>query len=358
LKLPPKYHDVLRSVLYEQDIFYPENLRRQFSGLEPASQSTGQLMGSTLSFPILCAVNLCAYWSALEEYTGRQFRPHELPVLVNGDDILFRCDDRLYGIWLRNVRDVGFELSLGKNYVHPQYLTVNSELYFFDSKKRSFYRQGCLNAGLLTGQTKVTGRMGAKLAPLWDYFNEVTRHAVDPCRAARRFLHYHGESIRNLTQAGKYNIFVSPMKGGLGFQIPEGYETRVTPFQRRFACFMDDQLRHFPDKFQKLSLIQERPKNIPRYHHEPKYIVQPRYGPYEEGVVPLKDTTVSLPILAARLEIDIQSDLRVRFPKREVLERFRSRNWRQQKKAIFSDRFRLMEYIGVRDVVSAAFVSH
>jgi len=62
--------------------------------------------------------------------------------------------------------------------------------------------------------------------------------------------------------------------------------------------------------------------------------------------------------LAARLEIDIQSDLRVRFPKREVLERFRSRNWRQQKKAIFSDRFRLMEYIGVRDVVSAAFVSH
>jgi hypothetical protein len=356
--LSPKYQDVLRSVLYEQDINYPENLRRQFPGLEPVRQETGQLMGSTLSFPILCTVNLCAYWSALEEYTGREIDVQDLPVLVNGDDILFRCDDRLYGIWLQKTRDVGFELSLGKNYVNPDYLTVNSELYFFDKKKRSFHRQGCLNAGLLTGQTKITGRMGAKLAPMWDYYNEVTRWAVDPVRATKRFFHYHSESIKNLTGDGKFNVFVSPMKGGLGFKKPEGYETQVTPFQRRYASFMDDQLRHDPENFEKLSLIQERSKNIPRYYHKPKYIVQPKFGPYEEGVVHLKDTTVSLPILAARLDVDIQSDLRVRLPKKETLNKFRSRNWRQQKKAIFVDRFRLMEYVGVREVVPTGFLTH
>jgi hypothetical protein len=148
------------------------------------------------------------------------------------------------------------------------------------------------------------------------------------------------------------------MKGGLGFKKPEGYETQVTPFQRRYASFMDDQLRHDPENFEKLSLIQERSKNIPRYYHKPKYIVQPKFGPYEEGVVHLKDTTVSLPILAARLDVDIQSDLRVRLPKKETLNKFRSRNWRQQKKAIFVDRFRLMEYVGVREVVPTGFLTH
>jgi hypothetical protein len=118
---------------------------------------------------------------------------------VNGDDILFRCDDQLYRIWLRKVSEVGFELSLGKNYVHEDYLTVNSQLYFHDKKRDMFIQQGVLNAGLLTGQSKLTGRAGVRVAPLWDYFNEVVRGAVDPVRAKRRFLYYYREGIESLT---------------------------------------------------------------------------------------------------------------------------------------------------------------
>jgi hypothetical protein len=354
--LPPKYQEVLRSVLYEQDIYYPKRIVKKFPELSPDGQQTGQLMGSTLSFPILCVVNICAYWSALEEYAGREFDVQELPVLVNGDDILFRCDDRLYGIWLKHVSNVGFELSLGKNYVNPNYLTVNSELYFHDKKKRQFYRQGSLNAGLLTGQSKITGRMGVKLAPVWDYFNEIAKFSLDPERAKRRFLHYHREVIERITQKGKYNLFITPLKGGLGF-TPVG-EIRATAFQRRFASFMDDQLRQHPDEFHKITLIQERPDDKPRDFHNPKYIVQPKMGPYEEGVVGLRDTTWSLPPLAARLGIDIQSDLRVKHPKRETMDRFRSRNWREQRKAIFSpDRVRLMEYEGTRKLIPSGFLS-
>jgi len=236
---------------------------------------------------------------------------------------------------------------------------VNSQLYFHDKKRDMFIHQGVLNAGLLTGQSKVTGRHGAKLAPLWDYFNEVTRGAVDPVRAKQRFIHYHKINVENITQKGKFNLHAAPMKGGLGFD-PVG-ETKFTSFQRRFADFMDHQLRNDPEHFQKISLIQERPINVPRSYHNPKYIVQPKYGPYEEGVVDVKDTTIRMPILSSRLELDsdhdFQSQMRVRFPKRGVMETFRSRNWRQQKGAISRDRFRLMEYVGTRPVGPMGFTT-
>jgi hypothetical protein len=345
----PKYQDVLRSVLYEQEIHYPEGATKKSAGkLDPFMQRTGQLMGSTLSFPILCAINLCAYWAALEELTGREFDVHDLPVLVNGDDILFRTDDRLYEIWLRKIAEVGFELSLGKNYVHPNYLTVNSQLYYFNEKKSLFIPLGYLRAGLLTGQSKITGRQEAKAAPLWDYFNKVTRDALNPIRAKKRFISYHRETIERLTQKGKWNLFASPMKGGLGFEPVEGDKLRFTPFQRRWADYMDWKLRNDPDKFGTISLIQPRSsKDGPRVLHNPQLIVQPKYGPYEEGVVEIKDTTIPLQILAARLEIndadDMKSSLRVKFPKKETLEEFRSRNWRQLKGSLSCDRFRLME---------------
>lgn len=356
--LPPKYQEVLRSVLYEQDIFYPETLSKVHAGLEPAQQQTGQLMGSTLSFPILCTVNLCAYWAALEEHTGKEIKPRNLPVLVNGDDILFRCDDRLYRIWLRKVTEVGFELSLGKNYVHEEYLTVNSQLFHhrktigdYGHLCHVFQPCGVLNAGLLTGQSKITGRQGAKMAPLWDYFNEVTRGAIDPARAKMRFIHYHRKTVEELTQNGKFNLHITPMKGGLGFD-PVG-ELKATAFQRRFATFMDDKLRNDPNNFHKIAIISNATKiKVPTIHHNPKYIVQPKYGPYEEGIVQVQDKTINLPILAARLEMDnlhdFTSEMKVRHPKRKLMEEFRSRDWRQQNGAIYRDRYRLMEYIGER----------
>jgi len=163
-----RYRAVLRSVLYEQTIHYPDS-QNHWGDLEPLAQTTGQLMGSTLSFPILCSVNIVAYWAALEEYTNTTISLRDLPVLVNGDDILFRADDRLYALWLKHIDSVGFTLSLGKNYVHPTILTMNSQVFHYHNG--GFTALPFLNTGLLTSQSKITGSTDAQSMPIWACYN-------------------------------------------------------------------------------------------------------------------------------------------------------------------------------------------
>jgi hypothetical protein len=128
-----KYREVLRSVLYSQEVSYPAEFEKMAEekglDLKPFLQKNGQLMGSVLSFPILCYVNLVCYWQALEQRFHRKFNPRHLPVLVNGDDILFRADSELYRLWKKSISEAGFELSLGKNYIHPKVCCICSEFF-------------------------------------------------------------------------------------------------------------------------------------------------------------------------------------------------------------------------------------
>lgn len=89
------------------------------SGIKPALQESGQLMGSLLSFPLLCLLNDCT-----AQAIG--LRPHQY--LINGDDILMRGPANLYPKWREVVGQYGLTLSPGKNYIHPVYGTVNSQL--------------------------------------------------------------------------------------------------------------------------------------------------------------------------------------------------------------------------------------
>jgi len=102
-------------------------------------QQWGQLMGSPSSFPILCLINLAATKVAYEEY----FREigvlgkkeycvlEELPMCVNGDDILFWCySQKHYDTWKEVTKQCGLKFSLGKNYTHKRVAIINSELYF------------------------------------------------------------------------------------------------------------------------------------------------------------------------------------------------------------------------------------
>lgn len=89
------------------------------SGLKPTLQRSGQLMGSLLSFPLLCLLNDCTAQScglSPESY------------LINGDDILMRAPESIYPLWKEKVEDFGLELSLGKNYIHKRYGTINSQI--------------------------------------------------------------------------------------------------------------------------------------------------------------------------------------------------------------------------------------
>lgn len=78
-------------------------------------------MGSLLSFPLLCLLNDC---------TAKAINLPSSKYLINGDDILMRAPKDSYTTWKQEVKKFGLSLSLGKNYIHSSYGTVNSQLIY------------------------------------------------------------------------------------------------------------------------------------------------------------------------------------------------------------------------------------
>lgn len=117
----PKYGNILDSYKYKY-----EDLGEQM-------QRNGQLMGSILSFVILCVANYAAYVHSLETFYGRKFTVQEVkeekPVAVNGDDILFCAENSFYAHWRNVIQSFGFEPSIGKNLFSDEILQINSALF-------------------------------------------------------------------------------------------------------------------------------------------------------------------------------------------------------------------------------------
>jgi len=119
-------------------------------------QLAGQLMGSIVSFPILCLVNLVSFLlfrpegdAILEaikapvnisdrdplkgmrtaDYTKVWNILKDLSVVgINGDDIVFKGTPEEENAWIRGVEVVGGVVSRGKTLRNPVYFTVNSEI--------------------------------------------------------------------------------------------------------------------------------------------------------------------------------------------------------------------------------------
>lgn len=90
-------------------------------------QQSGQLMGSLLSFPLLCLANYLTFKWAV---------PRKVPLKINGDDIVFRGTVEEQKRWYSEVHSAGLVLSKGKTLVSKGYFSLNST--FFRSCK-----QGC-----------------------------------------------------------------------------------------------------------------------------------------------------------------------------------------------------------------------
>lgn len=313
-----EFRHQLTRILYEQIITYPVD-----SGVEPVVQKNGQLMGSVLSFPILCVINLFAYIQAhpnADKIVRSIQLIRSLAVRINGDDILFRCSDEFYERWKHQISLVGFSLSLGKNFIHYRFLTINSqpiELLDYtlaagdkpvpavlstdslltlhktvewglideddgeegfklllqqqkevDCQRRNimFDRNqflidnfpddavnnytgnqafvnllGFINVGLLTGQSKVTGRDYLTSLPLSCWYSECVLKSMNPIRSHKYFLKYHLKDIQKQTQMDSItlNIFAHPLKGGLGFPLPLGLNPGFSDEQRRVASALE-----------------------------------------------------------------------------------------------------------------------
>lgn len=271
------------AILDPQVLVYPKE-----SGVRPVLQQNGQLMGSVLSFVILCIVNFWTYFRTLPQklrglILSGKFSLRKLPVLVNGDDILFMSGPERIDMWITSGKQIGFQLSVGKNYIHPNCVTINSlPIYInrhdydfkpttivplFDERKfkswadldeeftrlgdqySKFYGPrtfvpapdvkvyGFLNVGLLVGLSKTSSGVRDSTFPLSSWFASATLGAFRPDLAANWFLYYHRNEIKRQTKFGSFtlNLFAHPLLGGLGFPIPPHFEVHYTESQRNLA---------------------------------------------------------------------------------------------------------------------------
>lgn len=133
--------EVILDTLLRSSVFVPQNvkaaavralrpiLRRDLDpkqildGVEEEFEvTTGQMMGSYLSFPLLCLQNYLAFrWSL--RGTGLKY----VPLLINGDDILFQLDGH-FDRWQSCLAPVGLTVEPTKTSVEDNWGTINSTL--------------------------------------------------------------------------------------------------------------------------------------------------------------------------------------------------------------------------------------
>jgi len=88
-------------------------------------QTSGQLMGSLLSFPVLCLVNAFTIGDTLTTVPG----------YIHGDDILAKVNVTKLRKWKKLAPQCGLSLSIGKNYVSRDWGSIDSRIIFRDGSQ-------------------------------------------------------------------------------------------------------------------------------------------------------------------------------------------------------------------------------
>lgn len=97
----------------------PHDIR--YPGGEVGKQTSGQLMGSLLSFPLLCFLN---------DFIVSRSGFKEGMYLINGDDVVACGSKDVIDTWKCNAPKVGLDLSIGKNFIDQHFCCVNSQLFY------------------------------------------------------------------------------------------------------------------------------------------------------------------------------------------------------------------------------------
>jgi hypothetical protein len=117
-----------RKALTGHEIHY---LRKDLDA-PPLRQRNGQLMGSILSFIVLCLVNAAVCFTAFSADWDCPYRTlAQSPLYINGDDCVMWYSDAQESRWKELSALVGMEPSIGKCYASPDWLQINSAAYFF-----------------------------------------------------------------------------------------------------------------------------------------------------------------------------------------------------------------------------------
>jgi len=208
----------------------------------PVKQQAGQLMGSIISFPILCLVNAAVCRKAMEIGESKRLTlgrrrivrtpdgrshitwKHVPRLLINGDDCLFPISETGRTAWKALSTMAGLEESIGKVYYSKDFANVNSTNFVVDhsGERDTFVQVGYVNMGLLYG-LKRSGGQGAALAADFDLASRQRElFALAPQVVSRSVLwkHFrrHNASALALFTENRIPWFVPKDFGGLGLE--------------------------------------------------------------------------------------------------------------------------------------------
>jgi hypothetical protein len=282
--LPADERRIAMAVLGPHKLYYPNGSDRVFRGI----QRNGQLMGSILSFPILCLANLGVYLLNTQTFQSGWSDSDRLNhVLVNGDDMLYCAPENYWETHKEISSKVGLKMSPGKAYVHSSYININSisceyDLTRIKSKQRfnslygnrnelygkgsiSPWRIDFLNTGLFYGNHKVMGsgqdkyyfiqdkgimvggcvgdKLENELLPNLNLVLEGSRpgHQAD---LLSYYLSFHSKQIEQDTKfefnnvTFTKNIFLPIEYGGFGIDSPLNWRFNKTSLQKHFAYYL------------------------------------------------------------------------------------------------------------------------
>jgi hypothetical protein len=231
------------SVLAPHMIDYPP-----LSGVASVMEENGQLMGSILSFIVLCLANLGLYLYLLRD-DARSVWEKMKGVLVNGDDMLYAAPS---GMWREHVavgKKVGLEMSVGKAYHHNAFASVNSQCFLASLKHGSFgtpTQVPFFNVGLFFGRNKVMQganvddavKEASRLSTVREVLSGVWRPygkaAHAECSVFAAFIGLHRAELE--AEARGRNWFIHESLGGCGVPIPDGWKWKVDEAQVAYAA--------------------------------------------------------------------------------------------------------------------------
>lgn len=136
--LPENFWGLVKREMEPHFCVYPES-----SKVEPVWQTNGQLMGSLLSFPLLCLANAFTLSKTMSLPIS------QIPALFHGDDLLARVTPEQYQRWKDFCPTIGLSLSIGKNYFSSKWGSIDSQV-FYETKKLGTGKFGALSSKALT----------------------------------------------------------------------------------------------------------------------------------------------------------------------------------------------------------------
>ncbi len=274
--LPESYKTLCLKVLGPHRLSYPtRNGPVEFKGV----QRNGQLMGSILSFPILCLANLGVYL-AVNAWRQTRWSDEEIlnHVLINGDDMVYAAPSYYWEDHVRIARAVGLEMSVGKAYHHKTYANINSTSVHYDiprvfnePQRVTPWQIDFLNTGLYFGSRKVQTKDSVEVSEERKSHYAAAHISANPdagfsvnintilqgCLPGRQnpilasYLALHREELKAETcflldsredhENGKKkfcfgyfsrNLFLPISLGGMGQKAPPGFRFQISAAQR------------------------------------------------------------------------------------------------------------------------------